>query len=307
MMKKYLFSFILMAAVSFPAFAQSSEKEYYERYALLVNRLGADGVGVETLVNKWLADFPSDGNALVAQFNYYFLKSRSTQVLQKDGNKFLGADPVLTIKDSLGNDVHFFEEAFYDDSLFTMATQAIDKAISLYPKTLEYRFCKITALEGYEKGSPDMTLMTVNSLIDLYYSDSSMWTYNGEFVDDAFFRDAVQEYCLSFYLLGTPGTYEAFRNASEHMLRYNKNDVLFLGNLGTYYLVCKQDRKQAQKYYSNVLKVDPNNYAAIKNMVVIARKDKNVKLEKKYLPLLIKVTDDQAERMSSEARLKSLN
>lgn len=295
-----------MVAVTFTTFAQSSEKEYYERYALLVNRLGADGVGIETLVNKWIADFPSDGNALVAQFNYYFLKSKSTQVLQKDGKKFLGADPVLTMKDSLGNDVNFFEEAFFEDSLFSMASQAIDKAVSINPKSLDYRFCKITALEAYEKGSPDMTMMTINSLIDLYYSDPSMWTYNNEIVDGAFFRDAVQEYCLSFYLIGTPGCYEAFRAVSEHMLQYNKNDVLFLGNLGTYYLICKQDRRQAQKYYTNVIKIDPGNYAAIKNMVVIARKDKNVKLEKKYLPLLINVTTDPAEKMSSEARLKSL-
>lgn len=305
-MKKYLFSALLIVAVTIPAFAQSSEKEYYERYALLVNRLGADGVGIETLVNKWIADFPSDGNAHVAQFNYYFLKSRSTQVLQKDGKKFLGADPVLTMKDSLGNDVNFFEEAFFEDSLFTKASQAIDKAVTINPKSLDFRFCKITALEAYEKESPDMTLMTLNSLIDLFYSDPSMWTYDSDFVDGAFFRDAIQEYCLSFYLMGTPGTYDAFRKLSEHMLQYNKNDVLFLGNLGTYYLICKQDRKQAQKYYYNVLKIDPDNYAAIKNLVVIARKDKNVKLEKKYLPLLIKVTTDPAEKMSSEARLKSL-
>lgn len=295
-----------MLAVSFTAFAQSSEKEYLERYALLANRLGADGVGIETLVNKWIADFPSDANAFVAQFNYYFFKSRSTQVLAKEGDKFLGNSPVLTMKDSLGNDVNFFEEAFFDDSLFTMSTQAIDKAIGISPKALEYRFNKITALEGYEKSSPDMTMMTINSLIDSYYADPSMWTYNGELVDNAFFGDAIQEYCLSFYLLATPECFEAFRKVSEHMLQFDKNDVRYLGNLGTYYLVCKQDKKQARKYYTTVLKNDPENYAALKNMVLIARKDKNVKLEKKYLPLLAKVTTDPVEKMSSETRMKSL-
>lgn len=305
-MKKILFSALLMAVVSFSLSAQSSEKEYYERYALLVNRLGPDGVGVETLVNKWLDDFPDDCNALVAQFNYYLLKSRSTQVLQKEGNKFLGQEPVLTMKDSLGKDVNFFEEAFYDDSLFVKATNAIDKTINLYPKALDYRFGKITAIEGYEKGSPDMTMITINSLIDLYFSDPSMWTYEKEIVDDAFFCDAIQEYCLSFYLQGTPGSFEAFRKVSEHMLRYRKDNALFLSNLGTYYFVGKQDRKQAQKYYTSVLKVDPNNYAAVKNLVVIARKDKNAKMEKKYLPMLIKISTDPAEKMSAEARLKSL-
>lgn len=305
-MKKYLFSVLLSAAVSLSAFGQSTEKEYYERYALLVNRLGLSGVGVETLVNKWANDFPNDANALIAQFNYYFSKSKSSQVLPKTTAKFLGMDPVLTMKDSLGKDVYYFDEPFYDDSLFTLANQAIDKAILLAPNSLDYRFGKITAMENYEKGSPDMTVMTINSLVDLYQSTTSPWTYNDEVVDNAFFKDAIQEYCYSFYLLATPSSYEAFRNVSEHMLQYNKNDVVFLSNLGTYYLICKQDRKTAQKYYTSVLKVDPNNYAAVKNLVIIARKDKNVKMEKKYLPLLINVTTDQSEKMASEARLKTL-
>lgn len=34
-------------------FAQTSAQEYLSRYVLLVNKLGPDGLGVETLVKKW--------------------------------------------------------------------------------------------------------------------------------------------------------------------------------------------------------------------------------------------------------------
>ena len=58
--------------------------------------------------------------------------------------------------------------------------------------------------------------------------------------------------------------------------------------------------------YNKVLKKKPDDYAAIKNCVLLARKDKNVKLEKKYLPMLIKVTPDETEKATAQARLSVL-
>ena len=48
--------------------------------------------------------------------------------------------------------------------------------------------------------------------------------------------------------------------------------------------------------YNKVLKKNPDDYATIKNCVLLARNDKNVKLEKKYLPMLIRVTPDETEK-----------
>ena len=45
-------------------FAQMSAQDYLSRYSLLVGKLGPDGVGIETLVNKWEADFPDDVDML---------------------------------------------------------------------------------------------------------------------------------------------------------------------------------------------------------------------------------------------------
>ena len=59
--------------------------------------------------------------------------------------------------------------------------------------------------------------------------------------------------------------------------------------------------------YNKVLKAEPGNYTAIKNCVLMATRDKNVKLEKKYLPMLAKYGQSDAEKMSAQARIDALN
>ena len=43
---------------------------------------------------------------------------------------------------------------------------------------------------------------------------------------------------------------------------------------------------------------------AIKNMILMARNSKNEKLEKKYLPMMIKYSQLESERLSAKARLE---
>ena len=62
-----------------------------------------------------------------------------------------------------------------------------------------------------------------------------------------------------------------------------------------------------KKWYNKVLKIEPDNYTAAKNCVLLARTEKDTKLEKKYLPALIRATDSEMERASCEARLAVLN
>ena len=58
--------------------------------------------------------------------------------------------------------------------------------------------------------------------------------------------------------------------------------------------------------YNKVLKLKPDDYAAIKNCVLLARNEKNAKLEKKYLQKLVEVTTDETERTSAKVRLQAL-
>ena len=303
------FCFLTALAISLTAIAQTpSSKDFQDRYDLLVSKLGPTGVGIETLLDRWAAAYPDDVQMLTGKFSYWFSKSQTLQLVPKDQQKFLGETPTVVLKDSTGANVNYFQETMYDDELFGEAQKALDKAIQLYPDRLDLRFLKVASLIGYEKESPDMALSSLKSLMIYNATQHPKWEYPGvDNVDNEFFSAALQEYCYLFFRYGTPATYEAFKELSEQMLTYEPKNVLFLDNIGSYWLVARKDNKTAMKYYSKVLKIKADDLTAIKNIIILARNSNNVKLEKKYLPLLINYTQDEKEKITAQARLKSLN
>ncbi len=299
----------VLAAVSvLPSAAQTKtpKEDYAKRYELLVSKLGPAGVGIETLLSKWGNDYPEDLDMLIGRFTYYLYKGQTTNVEIKDAKKYLGQEPMLSLKDSLQNDVNYFQVVSFDDELFGKAMTAIDKAIELNPDRLDLRFLKISAFIEYEKDSPDMALSHLNSLIDYNCTSKPTWIYPEEEANDELFTSSIQEYCYTFYRLGSTASFEAFRSLSEKMMGYYPDNPMFQTNIGSYYLVCKKDSKAALKIYNKVLKKHPDDYSTIKNCVLLARTEKNVKLEKKYLPMLVRVTTDETERTSAKARLEAL-
>ena len=304
-MKKILIlSALLTGAV---AYAQSDAASYAARYERQVRNVGPAGVGVETILDRWEADFPDDPAVYEGRSKYYLAKSMGSTVVAKEGARYLGSDPLFTLKDSLGRDVNYFEDRVFVDSLFARSQKAVDKAIELSPSELAYRVDKITALMLYEKGSPDLATGELLSLISYNHSAHPAWTYYGVAVDEETFVSTVQEYCFNFYKFGTPPSYEALRTVSETMLKLYPANTGFMNNLGSYWLVYKKNPSKALKWYNKVLKKDPRDYNASKNCVVLARSQKNVKLEKKYLPYLIEATDSETEKAACQACLESLN
>ena len=61
---------------------------------------------------------------------------------------------------------------------------------------------------------------------------------------------------------------------------FPKNSV-FVGNLGSYQQVVKGNDKQAVKFYKKALKLDPEDYAARRNMQLIERRQAQAKAKKK--------------------------
>jgi len=297
---------ILLSLLPALALAQTTAKEYADRYSLLVSKVGLSGLGIETLVNRWEADYPEDKDMLTAKFLYWYNKAQTTSVQVKDGPKYLGDDPVITLKDSLGRDVRYFQVTDFDDEMFGLAGQALDKSIRLSQNALELRLAKVSALMAYEKDSPDMAAKELSALIDYNASSHPSWTYEGAPVDNALFSDLIQEYCYRMYKISSPASMEAFRSLSEKMNGYYPKNTAFINNLGTYYLVHRQDPKTAHKYYAKVLKLDPKDYSAIKNCVLLARRQKDIKLEKKYLPMLVSVTTDETEKAAAQVRLDAI-
>ena len=302
MRKLFLSVVVLLAA--FAAVAQNTTR-YEQRYDLLVSQFGPAGVGVETVLDNWAKVDSTNAKMLTGRFTYYFTKSQTESIESRPGKKYLGMDPVLTLKDSLGNDVYYYQISVFDDDMYSKAIMAADKAASLWPDRLDFRFVKANALIAYEKESPDMALAYLLSLADENVRRKSSWEYEGEKVDQAFFQDAMQEYCYSFYAIGTPAAYDALRTLSEKLTLQFPDNPGFVNNIGSYYLIAKEDYKTAYKYYNKVLKKYPDDYTAIRNCVLAARKQKNVKLEKKYLEMMLK-HGSESDKLQAEARLAML-
>lgn len=272
MKRKLFIAAALLLAGAFASAQTMTSQDYLAKYQRQVKMLGADGVGVETIIDRWGEDFPEDGDMLEARFLYNYLKSQSTEVLKKDAAKYLGEAPVLTLKDSTGVDVNYFQETMFVDSLFARSQNAIDKAIACHPDEIRFRLDKISSLFAYEKESPDLAYAEIVRMIDLNTPSNPKWIYGGEILSDDEFVGIVQDYCSNFFKLGTPNGYELFLLLSQKMNKLYPKNPAFVGNMGSYWFVGKNNYKKALSFYKKALKIDPEDAATKRNMKILERK-----------------------------------
>ena len=268
--------------------AQAQTTNFQKRYDLLVSRVGYSGVGVETLLREWETMDSTSQNLLQAKFDYYFSKSQSESVVAKPQKKFLGMDPLLSLQDSLGNKVYYFREISYDEELFAQALKTAERLMALYPDELANYCLKANALVAYEKENPDMAYAYLTDLIKKNLERTRPWNYNGQKMEASFFLDAMQEYCGTFYTVGSEASRKAFFNLSVLLNKLYPDSLYFINNIATYYLVQELKPKTALKYYNKALKKSPDDETALRNSVVAARQCGNAKLEEKYRQLLVK-------------------
>lgn len=278
---KKIFVVVVLALVSVCVYAQDQSAVLERRYNLLVEKVGFAGIGVETVLDAWERVDSTNLNMQLGRFRYYLTKGQTISVVAKPEKKYLGLEPVLTLKDSLGKDVYYFQEPFFDDALYGQAMKSLDKVISLAPDRLDFRFMKANTYITYEKGSPDMTLSYLSGLCDEAAARTKDWTFGQEKKGRDFFADAMQEYCYNLFLIGTPSSREAFVTLSRKLNGIFPEYLDFLNNIGSYQLM-SQDYKGALKTYGKVLKKDPGNLTALQNCLLAARRMKNAKLIEKY-------------------------
>ena len=302
MNKIYMLVLLLVSALT----SAQTVVDYEQRYNLLVSQFGPSGVGIETVLNNWAKSDSTNIKLLTARFNYYFSKAQTTEVVKKEQKNYLGMKPLLSLKDTTGADIHYYQESFFDDEIYGQALKSADKAVALHPDNLDFRFMKANAYIAYEKESPDMALVYLLSMADEDSKRNKPWKFEGGQAEKGFFEEAMQEYCYSFYAINSPKALEAFLKLSEKMTVLYPDNPGFLNNIGTYSMVAKQDYKTAIKWYDKVLKKHPEDYTAIKNGLLAARKMKNQKLEKKYLQLVVKYGPEN-EQKQAQVRLDMMS
>lgn len=293
---------ILSSALSF---AQTTSELMARRYDLIVSKVGPAGLGVETVLNAWEKADSTNLDMLLGRFRYCLTRAQSTNVVAKQEKKYLGMDPILSLKDTLGREVYYFQEVSYDDELFGKAAKILDKAVSLYPDRLDLRVIKANVYIDYEKGSPDLALNYLVALADEGAARKKDWDFEKKKEGKEFFKAAMQEYCYKLFSIGTPSSREAFFKLSEHLNKLFPEEVDFLNNIGSYHLVSK-DYKSALKCYSKVLKKHPEDLTAIQNCVLAARLMKNSKMERKYLNMMAKYAPEK-DALVAKARIEALN
>lgn len=278
---KKIYVVIAFALMSVLSYAQNQAEVLERRYNLLVEKVGFAGIGVETVLDAWAKVDSTNVNMQLGRFRYYLTKGQTTSIVAKPEKRYLGLEPVLSLKDSLGKDVYYFQEPVFDDALYGQAMKSLDRVISLAPDRLDFRFMKANTYMTYEKGSPDMTLSYLTDLCDEAAARTKDWTFGQERKGRDFFADAMQEYCYNLFLIGTPSSREAFVTLSRKLNAIFPEYLDFLNNIGSYQLM-SQDYKGALKTYGKVLKKEPGNITALQNCLLAARRMKNVKLIEKY-------------------------
>ena len=307
-MKKTILLSLLMLASAFGLNAQQTSDDYQRRFNNLVERLGYGGIGYETLFDQWEKALPEDPYLYQARFVWCFNRARTVSYIQLDADRYLGREPILPFVDSLGQRRNYFEDVSYDADLFALAEEAVVKAIQLKPDDLELRLAKVSALMGFERDSPDMAASELTGLIDYHFVSKPKWTSgSGSDVSEEEFLFHIQDYCYQLFRLASPVASEAFRRVSERVLKYRPGNPLFMDNVGSYYLVFRKDSKTALKYYNKVLKAHPDDETAIRNCILLSRSEKNVKLEKKYLAMMVRHGATEQARENARARLEALN
>ncbi len=278
-MKRFLITLTLaLATLSLGA----QVAEYNNRYQKLVERVGVSGPGVESVLDKWAQVDSSDLRYLQARFLYYYDKSRSDATYSTTNPRYLGQEPMFSLKDTSNHTtVYYYLVDEFDDELFGKALHYLDRAITLNPFQMDLRVTKLNSLFLYEKESPDMTEACLLNLIEENKVKEPKWTYEGSRIDQEDFKGMIQEYCVNLFNVGSDRSLEAFLNVTEKMLSYDKKNLDFMANVGSYYMK-KKDYKKALKQYDKVLKKDPEHYSALTNARTIARVLKDPKLIAKY-------------------------
>lgn len=245
-------------------------KDYQARYEAL---WGSDSdSAMQALLHEWEAASPTDPEMFIANFNYYYYQSQQEMLtLTEEAPK--GESLVLTDSASDGPTGYLGSQIFYQDSLFQLSQQYLDRGMAQHPRRLDMYFGQIYSLR--EAGYLEQHLTKLLAVIDTHQSIGGDWLWsNGKPLEadedpEAYFTGSIQEYISVFYQMPEPYI-KGIDTVSRRMLALYPEDVRFNTNVGVASLF-REDFVGAIPWFEQALKAEPHDPIVLNNLAYAYR------------------------------------
>lgn len=273
-------------------------------YNSLFNTCISDGRydQADSVLRVWESQAPDDPELYPARFNYY-LNTARTSVLVLNGSDGV-ADGDLVFRDSSGAVAGSIgDSVIWNDSLFALAMQTIDKGIEAYPRRLDFRLGKAAAARLYGAW-PDVAA-TLGGVLNLAGQKGARWCWTGgdELGDSAreMIADAAFDYLRGLYYSGDAGALAYAEPLGERILKVFPKDVRALNFIGALRYE-SGDIDGALSYFGRASKAAPDDALPLCNIAYLHYEQGDTS---KALKLCRKVMagrnfDEESKRVASE-------
>lgn len=220
----------------------------------------------DSVLRLWEAQSPDDPELYPARFNYFMNRARSS-VLVLNGADGVGEDE-LVFRDSAGAVAGSIGSgSVWNDSLFALAMQAIDKGIEAYPLRLDFRLGKAAAAELCSSWGD--VAGTVEGVLELTGRKGTRWcwTGGGELGDSAreMVADAAFDYLRGLYSSDDAEALALVGPLGDKILKVFPKDVRTLNLMGAA-SYDRGDAKSALSYFGRAAKAAPDDAMPLCNM-----------------------------------------
>jgi tetratricopeptide (TPR) repeat protein len=273
-----------------------SGQDYKEKFNDLLNK--KDTTNTEKILKEWKASTPNDPELYVAFFNYFGRKSMM-EVLRIGDNpqgkeSFKIMDTDSSKKEPVG---YLYDDIIYNPDVLKIGYDYIDTGIIKFPTRLDMRFGKMYLL----KENNDFESLTGEIIKAIEYSDviKNKWTWtNNKAVEKPldFFLGNLQNYIIVLYNEGEKQV-DNMKLISETVIKYYPDNVVYLSNLATCY-VLKNDNDKALELFLKAEEKAPKDFIVLNDIALIYEQKNEKEKAIKYYNKVVKYGNSEAKEFA---------
>ena len=295
MKKLYLLFLFFVSEILF-------SQNYYHQFLELMKE--NDTVNTKKILLEWEKVNNNDPEFYVAAVNFYFNQSQEEVLsLTTEHPK----SESLTLKDETGKTAGYIGSSVYYKSKYLKKTfWYFDEAIKKFPNRLDIRFGKIYSLEkigDYENFTKEIISAIEYSKV---INNQWLWSENKKYDDGKKgFLGSIQDYINQLFNTNNDALLKNMRVISEEVLKHYPNEIEFVTNIGTTYLI-ENNMDKALEYLLSAEKINNKDYIVLNNIGRAYEIKGDTSNAIKYYELTEKYGDEYAKE-EAKKELKKLN